>query len=105
MLGFVIWAMIGCCFIGLGVYALFAKKVMAFWANAQMFEVNDVKRYNRAMGKSWCIFGSVFIALGIPLLAGQNTVLALLSALGVAVEVIAFMAVYTLVIEKKYRKG
>ena len=105
MIGFAIWAIVGGCIIGLGVYAFFATRPVAFWANAEMFEVNDVKRYNRAMGTSWCVFGSVFIALGIPLLAGQNTALALLSALGVAVEVIAFMAVYTLVIEKKYRKG
>ena len=104
MMGFVIWAIVGIGFIGLGVYAPFAKKAMLFWANTGMFAVNDVARYNRAMGKCWCVFGGVFIALGLPLLAGQNTPFVLLSVLGVVVETIAFMAIYTLVIEKKYRK-
>ena len=104
MIGFIVWALVGCGFVGMGVCSFFAKKPAAFWANAEMFEVSDVKRYNAAMGKCWCVFGAVFIALGIPLLAGQNTPLVLLSVLGVAAEVIAFMAVYTLVIEKKYRK-
>ena len=104
MIGFILWALVGCCFLGLGIYAFFAKRAVPFWANAEMFAVNDVRRYNHAMGKCWCIFGGVFIALGIPLLAGQNTPLVLLAVLGVAAEVIAFMAVYTLVIERKYRK-
>ena len=105
MIGFILWALVGCCFVGLGVYAPFAKKAMPFWANAEMFAVNDVKGYNRALGKCWCAFGGVFIVLGIPLLAGQNSPAVLLSVLGVAAEVIAFMAVYTLVIEKKYRSA
>ena len=104
MIGFIIWALAGCCFAGLGIYAFFSKNAMPFWANTGMFAVSDVRRYNRAMGKCWCVFGGVFIALGLPLLAGQNTPFVLLSVLGVVVETIAFMAIYTLVIEKKYRK-
>ena len=46
--------------------------------------------------------GIVFIILGIPLLEGQNTPYILLSVIGVMVETIAIMAVYSLGIVKKY---
>lgn len=106
MIGFIIWTIAGCCFIGLGIYSFFAKKATGFWANARMFEVSKVRKYNCAMGKLWCSFGFIFILLGIPLLAGQNSSLILLISLpGVFIEVITVMVLYTQVIERKYRKG
>ena len=45
----------------------------------------------------------LFRSLGIPLLAGQNSAWIILSILGVMAESIAAMAVYSLVIEKKYK--
>ena len=104
MTAFMIWAIGGCCFIGLGIFSFFAKKAIGFWANAEMFEVNDIRKYNHAMGKLWCVFGLIFIILGIPLLDGQNSPLIVISILGVFVEMLAFMIIYTLVIEKKYSK-
>lgn len=104
MMAFVIWAIIGLIFVGLGVVAFFSKKPMGFWANAEMFQVSDTKRYNRTMGIMWCIFGVVFALLGLPLLAGENSPYIMLSVVGVMLEVIAFMVIYVLVIEKKYRK-
>jgi len=101
---FFIWAILGCCFIGLGVFSFFSKKPMGFWANSKTFEVNDVQKYNRAMGKLWCAFGIVFIALGIPLLGGQGFSLILFSVMGLMWEVIVTMVIYTQFIEKKYRK-
>ena len=56
-------------------------------ANADVFEVTDIKKYNHAVAKLFCIFGIVLIVLGIPLLA------------------IIAMVVYSLVIEKKYKKS
>ena len=44
-----------------------------------------------------------FIIFGLPLLAGQNSALVILSAFGVVAETIGSMAVYTLCIEKKYK--
>ena len=38
-----------------------------------MFEVKDRKKYNAAVGKLFSVFGIVFILLGLPLLAGQNS--------------------------------
>ena len=104
MMAFVVWAIIGLIFVGLGVVAFFSKKPMGFWANAEMFQVSDTKRYNRTMGIMWCIFGVVFALLGLPLLAGENSPYIMLSVVGVMLEVIAFMVIYVLVIEKKYRK-
>ena len=106
MLAFTFWSIIGLLFIILGIYAFFSKKAqpMGFWANAKMFEVTDVRKYNAAMGKLFIGFGMIFIILGLPLLSGQNSALIILSAFGVMAEVILTMAIYTIVIEKKYKK-
>lgn len=105
-LAFGIWCLISGLFILLGIYSFLSKKEVAFgfWANAETFPVNDIKAYNRAMGKLWCVFGVVLAVLGLPLLKGQNTAFILLSILGVMAEAIITMGVYTTVIEKKYRK-
>ena len=104
MEGFIIGVIVGCFFIGIGIFSFHAKKAVGFWANARMFEVNDIKGYNHAMGKLWCVFGIVFILLNTPMLDGQNSPLVMITILGVMVEVIVLMIVYTQVIEKKYRK-
>lgn len=106
MIAFVIWLILACSFVGLGVYSFISKKTVAFsfWANAEVFPVNDIKAYNRTMGKLWIVFGVVFAVLGLPLLKGQNSPYIIFSILGVMAEAIITMAVYTAVIEKKYRK-
>lgn len=104
IIGFIIWSAMGGMFICLGIYSYFSKRVMGFWANAKVFEVSDIKKYNHAVAKLFCIFGIVLIILGIPLLAGQNSAWILLSVVGIMIESIVAMAVYTLVIEKKYKK-
>lgn len=104
MIGFIIWTIVGIFFIILGIFVFFSKKAAGFWANAKMFEVNNVKKYNHAMGKLWIAYGIIFILLGLPLLNGQNSPLILISCIGLLVETIIFMVIYTLAIEKKYRK-
>lgn len=105
-MAFVIWLLISVAFIILGIYACVSKKEVAFgfWANAETFPVNDIKAYNHAVGKLWCVFGVVFAIMGIPLLKGQNSPLIIFSILGIMVEAIVAMVIYTTVIEKKYRK-
>lgn len=105
LIAFIIWCAVGVLFIGIGIFAFAAQRPVGFWANAKMFEVTDVKKYNKACGIMWCIFGLVFIALGIPMLAGQNSPMIMLSVIGVMAEVIVTAVIYTLVIEKKYRKN
>jgi len=104
MLGFGLWSAVGILFVALGAYAFWARKAVGFWANAEMFKVTDVKKYNRAVGKLFIAFGAVFILLGLPLLVRQNSPWILLSVLGVMIETITVMVIYTTVIESKYKK-
>lgn len=106
-MGFIIWSIVGAVFIFLGVYVYFSKKERAFgfWANAKMFEVNNVKAYHHALGKLYVVFGLVFILLGLSLCVGQNSPYIILTILGCLFEIIVVMAVYVMVIEKKYRKN
>ena len=48
--------------------------------------------------------GVVFIILGLPLLSKENVMLIIFSSIGVMIEVIVAMVIYTIVIEKKYKK-
>ena len=63
----------------------------------------DVKLYNKAVAKIWCIFGAIFILLGLPLLAGQNSFLIICSILGIFLECI-FLMISLRKVEIKYRK-
>lgn len=103
-IGFIIWSIIGIMFICLSIYAYFSKKPMRFWANMNVFEVSDTNAYNHAVSKLFCIFGIVFVLLGIPLLAEKHSALILLSVVGIMVESIIAMIVYSIIIEKKYKK-
>ena len=78
------------------------KMPVGFWANVETIKVSDVKRYNRATGILFIVYGIVFILLGILLLGGQNTQYILLSIVGVMFETIIIMVVYSLLIEEKY---
>ena len=102
IIGFIMWALFGCFMIVLGISAFFSKKPVGFWANVKTFPVNDIRGYNRATGKLFMAYGFVFIILGVPLLSGQNSPYILLSVLGVMIETIAMMAIYSLYITKKY---
>ena len=104
IMGFVIWAMVGVIIISLGIRAYLSGKVAGFWANIKPVSVNDITGYNRAVGKLFVIYGAILISLGLPLLSGQNSPFILLSVLGIMIETIAIMAVYSLCIEGKYKE-
>lgn len=105
LFAFVIWLALGGLMIGFGIYAIHSKRAVpfSFWANAKMFKVNDVGSYNRAVGKLWCGFGTVFAILGFPFLTGQNSPYFIIPILGCMAEAIVAMIIYVTVIEKKYR--
>lgn len=105
-LAFIIWSVCGLVFIIMGIYDYFAKSTrpFGFWANAKTAEVKDVKSYNKALGRLFICFGVVFILLGLPLLAGQNSPWIIMSIIGTMFLAIVAMGIYTMVIEPKYRK-
>ena len=106
LLAFIIWELCAGVFFAIGMYSFFAKKPMGFWANARRpsaEDITDVGAYNKAVGKMWCVFGIVFMVLGIPLLSGQNSSGAILSILGTMWAVIVLAVIYTR-IERKYRR-
>ena len=104
IIGFVIWAIVGVIIISLGIRSYFSRKLVGFWSNIKPISVNDITGYNRAVGKLFVIYGIILIALGLPLLLGQNSPFILLSVLGVMIETIVIMAVYSLYIERKYKE-
>ncbi len=106
MAAFICWAVLGMFFIVWGICMFFAKsaKPFGFWANAEVAEMKDVKGYNRALGKLWCVFGVLLILLGIPFLFGQNSVGLIITIPGTMLISIGAMIVYVVGIEPKYRK-
>ena len=103
MLGFIIWTIVGCFIIGIGISAFFSRKAVGFWTNIKVEPIDDIKKYNDAVGKLFITYGVIFCILGIPLLSRQNSAFILLSVLGIMLETIVTMAIYNLVIAKKYR--
>ena len=68
-----------------------------------MFGCIHIKKYNHTMSKLYVAHGIVFILFGLPLLTGHSKWI-FFSVAGVIVETIVLMAVYSLVIKKKYKK-
>lgn len=98
MLAFILWALLGVVYIGLSVFVFFSP--IAPWAN---FQVKDIAGYNKALGRLGIISGTIPILLGLPLLCEQNSPFIAISILGTMADAIAFMTIYSLVIERKYR--
>lgn len=105
-IAFIIWALVGVLFIAMGIYDLSSKKAkpFGFWANAEVASIEDVKGYNRALGILWCVYGVLFVLIGLPLLAGQNSGSIIISMLGTMFISIGAMIAYVVGIEPKYRK-
>ena len=103
LLGFIIWGAMGVMMICFAIFSCFSKKPMMFWANTGVFEVTDIKKYNFAVAKLFLMYGIVLIVLGIPMLA-ENSAWIMFSVAGAMAESIIAMVVYSLVIEKRYKK-
>ena len=101
---FILWVAVSSIFIIIGIYDLRTDKVVGFWSGGKRPEVakENIKAYNRAVGILWIAFAIAYILLGIPLLAGDNSPYIVITLLGSVACVIALMAVYVLVIERKY---
>lgn len=106
---FIIWVLLGMFFIREGIYCIKSKKEVAFgfWSTGKkpQIEEKNIKAYNKALGKLWCAFGFFIILLGTPFLGEeQNSLLFIISTIGLILGVIMLMAIYTIKIEGKYKK-
>lgn len=105
---FIIWTILGVIFILMGIYDMNSKKAkpFGFWANAEVGPIEDVKAYNRALGRLWCVYGVLFILIGLPLLVlnEQNAGLIAIPMVGTMLISIGAMAAYSIGIEAKYRR-
>lgn len=102
--GALAWALLGAAFVIFGIYTLFSKKAVRYWANiSKKIEVTDIKGYNRAAGKLWIFFGLILCLLGLPFLKGQNSPWIIISIIGTLFDAIIVMA-GLINIESKYEK-
>ena len=99
----IIWLMVACFYIILGISVCFRKKYFNFWANFKGAEVKDVDAYNRAVGRLLMLYGFL-LALLAPLLKNGQPLLAVLVVVGTVVLSILLMVIYQCVIVAKYRK-
>ncbi len=62
MLWFIIMALCGAVFTGIGIYARKRKKPMWFWSGSSVkeAEIADISAYNRANGRMWIVFSLPF---------------------------------------------
>ena len=109
IIGFVIWALVSCGFVGYGIYLMCSKREepVGFWANVkEPPQVTDVKGYHRALGKLFCGYGIIFLLLGLPLLGEQKNagVMVIFTVLGASWASIGLAVIYSTVILKKYQK-
>ncbi len=106
MVAFICWSILGLIFVIWGIFMFYAKsaKPFGFWANAEVAQMRDVKGYNRALGKLWCVYGLLLILIGVPILFGENAAGLIITILGTMLLSIGAMIVYVVVIEPKYRK-
>ncbi len=103
-MGFGIWSITAMIFVLVGISAWKSKEEVGFFTFAKPAKMNDVVKYNHAVGKLWFSFAVIFEIIGMPFLfAEQNSPVWIVTVLGVMLLVIAIMVVY-LRIEKKYRK-
>lgn len=102
---FLAFALIGLFFLIIGIRCFFSDKPSGFWANAEQFEVTDVRAYNNAMGRLWIVAALLYTALGLPLLNPKNILpVILITIVGCMIISIGIMIFFTTVIEPKYRK-
>ena len=102
---FLAFSLIGLFFLIIGIRCFFSDKPSGFWANAEQFEVTNVRAYNNAMGRLWIVAALLYTALGLPLLNPKNILpVILITIVGCMIVSIGIMIFFTTVIEPKYRK-
>lgn len=105
MIAFVIWTVVVCIFVGIGVRSWSAESPVGFWTNAKppVLRPEVVKAYNKSVAKIWFVFAIIFEICGLPILfIEQNSPFFIVIIVGVMLDIIGIMVAYTKV-EKKYK--
>ena len=104
IIAFIIWSVCAVIFLGLAIFDRKSEKPAGFFANVKPPQVNDVKKYNRAVSNIWIVGAVIFEILGIPFLfLKQNSPGFLFVVILVPFWAIGMMAVY-LKVSAKYTK-
>lgn len=108
IIGFLMWVLFGGGFVALGLYGFFTtrEKPIRFWANVQDVPIapENVRAYNRALGKLWIAYGAGLIFLGMPILGGSDALIVISTSVGVVLLTIGMIVIFMFGIESKYRK-
>lgn len=108
IIGFLMWVLFGGGFVALGLYGFFTtrEKPIRFWANVQDAPIapENVRAYNRALGKLWIAYGAGLIFLGMPILGGSDALIVISTSVGVVLLTIGMIVIFMFGIESKYRK-
>ena len=104
IIAFIIWSVSAVIFQGIAIFDRKSEKPAGFFANVKPPQVNDVKKYNRAVSNIWIVGAVIFEILGIPFLfLKQNSPGFLFVVILVPFWAIGMMAVY-LKVSAKYTK-
>ena len=95
IVAFMIWSFCAALFAGIGIYAAKAEKPVGFFTFTDPPQVNNTKRYNKAMSRLWLVSAVLFELLGIPFLfATQNSPVFIVSVLGTVFLMLGMMLAY-----------
>lgn len=103
IIGFVVWVLVDLIFLFVGISAWNKKEPVGFFTFVSPPKVSNVTGYNHSVAKLWFFFATVMLLLGLPMFAGQNSPLIIISIIGLLFLVIAVVIIY-LHIEEKYRE-
>lgn len=104
VMGFIIWSIGAIIFMMIGISAWKSRQEVGFFTFSKPPKMNDIVKYNHAVGKLWFSFATIFEVIGIPFLfAEQNSPIFIITIFEVMILVITIIIIY-LRIEKKYRK-
>ncbi len=104
MIGFLIFLFCGFIILAIGIYDFYAKKQQSFWNSGKMPKVDDIKKWNCAIGNLFCFYGISLIFAGVFFLLPLKS-----SIIGIIVSMIIFggiaimILVYLKIIVPKYK--
>ncbi len=104
MVAFICLVIAGAIFLVRGISAFYAQKQQTFWSGGKAPKVDDLKKWNSALGKLFCSYGLSVILVGLVCLLPVSDILksVLLSTVPIG-GIIVMTIVYIKIIAPKYR--